>query len=124
VGAVPRTALREPMVRADDVARLMIASAPAQPTRSPRILDLFGPEPVGLTEVLGVVISAGSIPLDRWRGLVAASGALPAPHRTAVLRWCDIQLAGFDRDWVSDHAVPLPARSAAEVVGLLGLRIG
>jgi nonribosomal peptide synthetase MxcG len=124
VGAVPRTALREPMVRADDVARLVIASAPAQPTRSPRILDLFGPEPVGLTEVLGVVISAGSIPLDRWRGLVAASGALPAPHRTAVLRWCDIQLAGFDRDWVSDHAVPLPARSAAEVVGLLGLRIG
>lgn len=128
VGAVPRTALREPMVRADDVARLVIASAsasaPAQPARSPRILDLFGPEPVGLTEVLGAVITAGSVPLDRWRGLVAASGALPAPHRAAVLRWCDIQLAGFDRDWVSDHAVPLPARSVTEVVGLLGLRIG
>ncbi|MEU1952455.1 AMP-binding protein [Nocardia rhamnosiphila] len=124
VGAVPRTALREPMVRADDVARPVIAPAPAHPTRSPRILDLFGPEPVALIEVFDAVTTAGAVPLDRWRGLVAASGALPAPHRTAVLRWCDIQLAGFDRDWVSDHAVSLPARSAAEVVELLGLRIG
>ncbi|MEV0106334.1 AMP-binding protein [Nocardia sp. NPDC050799] len=124
VGAVPRTALREPMVRADDVARLVTAPTPARSTRSPRILDLFGPEPVGFAEVLGALTTAGSVPLDRWRGLVAASGALPVPHRTAVLRWCDIQLAGFDRDWASDHAAPLPARSAAEVVELLGLRIG
>lgn len=122
VGAVPRTTLREPMVRADDVARLVIA--PAQPTRSLRILDLFGPEPVGITEILAAVTTSGSVPLERWRGLVAASGALPAPHRSAVLRWCDIQLAGFDRDWATDHAALLPALSVAEVIELLGLRSG
>ncbi|WP_280399516.1 AMP-binding protein [Nocardia carnea] len=120
VGAVPRTTLREPMVRADDVARLVIASPP--PGRSPRILDLSGPEPVAIAEVLGAVTTAESVPLDRWRELVAASGVLPVPRRSAVLRWCDIQLAGFDRDWASDYAAVLPARSVAEVVELLGLR--
>lgn len=124
VGAVPRTTLREPVVRADDLARLVLAPAPESPARSPRILDLFGPEPVAIAEVLRAVTTAPVAPLTEWRESVAACGRLAPPRRVAVLRWCDIQLAGFAHDWVSDHAVPVPPRSAAEVAELLGLAIG
>lgn len=124
VGAVPRTPLREPVIRADDLARIVLAPAPAPPARTPRILDLFGPGAVAIADVLGTLTAVSGIPLARWRERVAACDELPAPRRAAVLRWCDIQLAGFDHDWASDHSVPVPARTAAEVAGLLGLTLG
>ncbi|NKY56989.1 AMP-binding protein [Nocardia flavorosea] len=124
VDAVPRTTLREPVIRADDLARLVLAPAPESPARSPRILDLFGPEPVAIAEVLSAVTTARVAPLAEWRGLVAACGQLAPPRRSAVLRWCDIQLGGFAHDWLSDHAAPVPWRSAGEVAELLGLAIG
>lgn len=123
VGKVPRTTLREPVIRADDLARLVLAPAPAPPARMPRILDFFGPEPIAIADVLGALTAAPPVPPAQWRELVAACGELPAPRRAAVLRWCDIQLAGFDHDWISDHSVPVPARSATEVAGLLGLTL-
>ncbi|WP_327147177.1 hypothetical protein [Nocardia sp. NBC_01329] len=90
----------------------------------PRISVVVGPEPIAIADVLGAPTAASAVPPARWRELAAACGELPPPPRAAVLRWCDIQLAGFDHDWISDHSVPVPARSASEVAGLLGLTLG
>ncbi|WP_446223080.1 AMP-binding protein [Nocardia sp. IBHARD005] len=123
VGMRPATQVTEPMTRADEVARAVATILGTPLPVTPRIVDLLGPAPVSVGEVLARSApgSCQVVSPERWRSLVADCGELSPPQRAAVLRWCDIELAGFDRDWQSEHAVAVPGVSAAEAARLLGL---
>ncbi|MFR9749936.1 AMP-binding protein [Nocardia sp. 004] len=121
IGSLPHTEVREPMVRADIAAKIITAAIGTDPTPRPRVLDLLTPEPVALADVLPHLTGTRmpTIPLDHWRDSIDTCQNLAPPLRAAVIRWCDIQLAGFDRDWVSDHTTPTPDLSATEAATLL-----
>ncbi|WP_028477827.1 AMP-binding protein [Nocardia sp. CNY236] len=123
VGALPHTEVREPMVRADVAAQTIIEATKEAATTTPRILDLLGPEPIAVAAVLAhaTTLHTTTIPLARWRAEISACEDIDPPLRTAVQRWCDIQLAGFDPDWTSDHTTPTPELSASDVSDLLRL---
>lgn len=123
VRSLPHTTIAEPMTRADHLAAVIVGVLDAEPTAAPRVLDPFGPEPVPVTDVLAAATGDGlaTEPLAGWRELVAAHPGLSAAQRTAVLRWCDIQLAGFTRDWTSHRSIPVPGVTPAEAARLLGL---
>ncbi|MEV0294827.1 AMP-binding protein [Nocardia sp. NPDC050710] len=123
VGSLPRTTLAEPMTRADHLAAVIVGVLDEEPTATPRVLDPFGPGPVAVADVLAAATRGGltTEPIAGWRDLVAADAGLTTAQRIAVLRWCDIQLAGFARDWTSHRSVQVPGVTPAEAARLLGL---
>lgn len=120
LGSIPAVTLREPMTRAEDAATV-VAAAVAEPQAGTRVLDLIGTAQVDVRDVLEAAHDLPMLPLSEWRENLCSTTDLDAGLRQAVTVWCDIQLAGFDRDWRSDHAVALPGLSPADVAGLLGL---
>lgn len=120
LGSIPAVTLREPMTRAEDAATVVAATV-AEPRAGTRVLDLIGTGQVDVRDVLAAAHDLPLLPLPEWRENLCSTTDLDAGLRQAVTVWCDIQLAGFDRDWRSDHAVALPGLSPADVAGLLGL---
>ncbi|GAA1479864.1 hypothetical protein GCM10009624_03040 [Gordonia sinesedis] len=126
VGALPDTALTEPMSRVDDVAAILADAAFASGGAHAAIRDVYSPEPVPVVEVLRHAIGeVPVVPLDDWRDRVVRSTEIDASDRAAATVWCDIQLGGFAADWSSAHAVHTRPVGAATAARLLGIdRIG
>ncbi|MEV6774021.1 AMP-binding protein [Nocardia sp. NPDC051030] len=120
VGTIPDVTLQEPMVRADTAAATIIATLDdRQP--GPRILDLVGMRPLPVRDVLAAGLALPAILLPTWRERVSAAADLDPALKQLVTVWCEIQLAGFDRDWHSAHAIPMPELSPEDVAQLLGI---